>query len=66
MSRIPPIPSQIGIVVGFGFVRALNSKGTEGVLVHWNLTQWTIENDHGKGSHGEGEDQLSGVEQTIW
>ncbi len=37
-----------------------------GVLVHKNLTQWAIENGLGKGSRGEGEDQLPGVEQTIW
>ncbi len=30
-----------------------------------NLTQWAIENSHGKGSQGEGEDQLLNVEHLF-
>ncbi len=46
MSRILPIPPQIGIVVGFDLVGKLNRKwNTIGVLVlvHRNLTQWAME-----------------------
>ncbi len=67
MSRIPPIPPQIGIVVGFYFVGIFNSewKTIGVVLVLYELTQWAMENGQGKGSQGEGEDQLLDVEQLF-
>jgi hypothetical protein len=67
MSKIPPIPPQIGINVGFDLVGKFNSKwDTIGLLLSEELNvvgcgKWSWQ----KGSQGKGEDRLSDEEPTI-
>ncbi len=66
MSRIPPIPPQIGIAVGFDFVgKFISEWKTIGVGIVLVSTQWATESGQGKGSQGKGEDQLFDVEKLF-
>jgi hypothetical protein len=66
MSRVPPIPPQIGIVVGFDFVGSLLVNGKKiGVGIVLVSTQWATESGRGKGSQGKGEERLFNVEKLF-